>query len=118
MIIMHVKSAEKAKAIQEIAKQLGEGILQIGSRELNRTLIGLYTGKAITRNVTLPPLYNIPDLLIFAGMSEAKLDRFLEDYGAIGLEPVALKAVSTLHNSNWTVFELIQRLQEERSHMP
>ena len=113
MIIMHVEDAGKADAVRRIAKALGEEILTIGGWELNRTLIGLFTGKDIRGEVKLPPLYHMPDLLVFAGMTEEKLDGFLDAYRATKLAPIALKAVSTKHNSNWTVYELICRLQEE-----
>jgi hypothetical protein len=46
-------------------------------------------------------------------MADQKLDLFLEKYRASGLKPVALKAISTRHNANWTVYELITALQEE-----
>ena len=115
MIMMHVDSIEKSKAVTRIAAKLGEKIKPIGYSELNRTLMGLYTGKPVTRQIKLPPLYVMPELLVFVGMSEEKLDRFLEEYQKAGVEPVALKAVSTMHNANWTVYELIEALKAERA---
>ncbi len=113
MIIMHVDNPEKVGEIQKIAKELGEELLRIGGRELDRTLIGLSAGKEIRRKIQLPPLYAMPELLVFVGMADQKLDLFLEKYRASGLKPVALKAISTRHNANWTVYELITALQEE-----
>ena len=113
MIIMHIDSKEKAKIVTGIAGKLGEKVKSIGYPELNRTLIGLFTGKQVTKQITLPPLYVMPELLVFAGMPEERLDRFLEEYKKSGAEPVALKAVSTMSNGNWTVFELIEALKAE-----
>ena len=117
MIIMHMDNPRKAGEIKKIAGELGENILCIGGRELDRTLIGLALGKEIRKKTQLPPLYSMPELLVFVGMGEPKLDLFLQKYRATGLEPVALKAVSTRHNANWTVYELITALQEERASM-
>ncbi len=113
MIIMHIRSEEKNRAICEIADRIGEKVLKIGGRELNRTLIGLYSGKELTGDAKIPPMYQMPELLVFAVMPEKKLDAFLEAYRAEGLEPVALKAVTTLHNAGWTVYELIEQLKKE-----
>ena len=113
MILLHISSREKAAAIGKLAKQIGETVKPIGYAELNRTLLGLHTGKKITKETKLPPLYQMPELLVFVGMPEELLDRFLEAYKATGIEPVALKAVATLHNSSWTVFELIEELTRE-----
>lgn len=113
MIIMHVDDAQKAGEIKKIAKELGEEVLCIGGKDLDRTLIGLSLGKELRRSVKLPLLYAMPELLVFVGMSDPKLDSFLEKYRATGQKPIALKAVSTAHNANWTVYELICALQEE-----
>lgn len=113
MIIMHVEDPQKAGEIKKIAKELGEKILGIGGKELDRTLIGLSLGKEIRRQIKLPPLYAMPELLVFVGMPDQKLDSFLEMYRATGLKPIPLKAVSTANNANWTVYELICALQEE-----
>ena len=113
MIVMHVGDAKKAEGIQKIAKDLGEKVLSIGGKDLDRTLISFSMGKEMRKNMKLPPLYAMPELLLFVGMADAKLDLFLEKYRNAGLAPIALKAVSTKHNAQWTVYELIGRLQEE-----
>ena len=115
MIMMHIDSKEKSKVVTQIAANLGEKVKPIGYSDLNRTLMGLYTGKPVTKPIDLPPLYAMPELLVFAGMPEEKLDRFLEEYKKSGAEPVALKAVSTMHNADWTVYELIEALKAERA---
>lgn len=115
MILMHIDSGNKAAAVHRVAGQIGETVKTIGYKELNRTLLSLHTGKPVTKEVKLPPLYQMPELLVFIGMPEARLDQFLDAYKAAGIEPVALKAMATLHNSNWTVFELIEALKAERA---
>jgi len=115
MILMHIASAEKSAAVRSVAEQMGEEVKLIGYQELNRTLLGLHIGKPVTKEIKLPPLYQMPELLVFVGMPEERLDQFLDAYRAAGIEPVALKAVSTLHNSGWTVFELIEALKAERA---
>lgn len=113
MLIIHVKDQEKAGEIRRIAEEIGEELLVIGGRELCRTLNGLCTGKELRKEVKLPPLYQMPELIIFAKMQDDKLNQFLAKYKAAGLAPVALKAITTKYNIGWTVYELIVALQEE-----
>lgn len=117
MIFMHINSKEKSAAIKRLAAKTGERTKDIGYQDLNRTLLGLHAGKNITGKIEIPPLYQMPEVIVFAGVPEERLDLFLEEYKKAGIEPVALKAVSTMHNGSWTVFELIERLQEECGHL-
>lgn len=113
MIIMHTRDQEKEAGIRQIAEEIGEKVLMIGGRELDRTLIGLCTGREQRKETKLPPLYQMPELIVFARMQDEKLNQFLAKYKATGLPPVALKAITTKYNGSWTIYELIVALQEE-----
>ena len=113
MILMHVNIKEKAEIVRSIATELNEEVKVIGYRELNRTLTGLSLGRVLIGSVSIPKLYQMPELLVFIGMDEDKLDAFLEKYKESKAEPVALKAVATSHNISWTVYELIENLKKE-----
>ena len=117
MIIMHLYDKKKEEAVRKVAGNLKESVKAIGMSELDQTLMGLYSGKSSKHPVKIPPLYFMPELLIFAGMQEETLDAFLEQYKASGAEPIALKAITTPYNSDWTVYELIGELQKEHEKM-
>ena len=59
---------------------------------------------------TAPPMYMLPEMLLFYGMDEEALDRFLEAYRAGGLEKIKRKAVITPTNLGWTLYELAEQL--------
>ena len=51
MILMHIDSGNKAAAVCRVAGQIGETVKPIGYKELNRTLLSLHTGKAVTKEI-------------------------------------------------------------------
>lgn len=113
MILMHINDKTKSETIRNIASDMGEEIKVVGYKDLSRTLTGLSLGRILTKSVKLPALYQMPELLVFIGMDDEKLDGFLERYKESKAEPVKLKAVATAHNIEWTLYELIEHLKEE-----
>jgi hypothetical protein len=63
----------------------------------------------------VPESYQMPELLIFSGVPNTELDRFLEAYKQAGIEAVGLKAIVTPHNLSWTIYELTAELVRERT---
>ena len=62
----------------------------------------------------VPTGYSLPELIIFSGLKDNKLDEFLAEYKKMGIAPIGLKAVVTIHNVNWTMYELAEELVRER----
>ncbi|MCF0229608.1 MAG: DUF3783 domain-containing protein [Parasporobacterium sp.] len=56
---------------------------------------------------------DFPEVLVFSGFSDTELDRFLAAYKEQGLQPIALKAVATPFNMNWTLKALLTELEKE-----
>lgn len=54
------------------------------------------------------------EILVFADFDDKDLDNFLAGYKEAGIEPIALKAVVTPANMNWTFVELYHELVQER----
>ena len=115
MILMRVNEGEKKAAVLYTADKIGEEILEIGPSDLDRVIIGFSKNEDMRRKVNIPPLYQMPELLVFVGFDSDKLDAFLDTYKSTGARPVALKAISTVFNSVWTLFELIEHLKEEQA---
>jgi len=57
------------------------------------------------------------EMLVFCGLSDAQLDRFLRDFRRAGLAPVALKAVLTPDNARWSSVRLREELSREHEAM-
>ena len=60
-----------------------------------------------------PAIFCMPEVLIFAGVSNKTLDEFLASYKRIGLAPIKLKATATPKNVEWTLYRLVRELAEE-----
>jgi hypothetical protein len=63
----------------------------------------------------VPESYQMPEILIFSGVPNTELDRFLAEYKKAGIEQVGLKAIVTPHNLLWTVCELTAEIVRERT---
>lgn len=61
-----------------------------------------------------PAIFCMPEIIIFSGVSDKKLDEFLLSYKNVGLTPTKLKAVTTPKNVGWTLYQLIRELMSER----
>lgn len=119
LVLYHIKASAKEHAIRKLCRQLGLQIRELKASDTN-VEVGVLAGISRTSGRTHekpPVLYEIPDMLIFSGVSEAALDRFLEEYKKAGIEPTGLKAVVTPHNFSWTVYELAAELVRERMSM-
>ncbi len=55
------------------------------------------------------------EMLIFCHMDNTAVNRFLQTAKQMRYAPVALKAILTPTNANWTPVQLCQELQEERA---
>ena len=64
-------------------------------------------------NKKAPALWNMPELILFFGVPDAKLDEFLAEYKKTGMDKINLKAIVTPTNLNWTLYYLIEHLKEE-----
>ena len=60
-----------------------------------------------------PAIFCMPEVIIFAGVSQKTLDEFLFSYKNLGLAPIKLKAVTTPKNVEWTLYHMIRELAEE-----
>lgn len=53
-------------------------------------------------------------MIIFSGLSDAMLDKYLYEYRQSGLPEIKYRAIVTKHNIHWTVLDLYQELVQER----
>ena len=55
----------------------------------------------------------VREMLIFCGLAPDLFDTFLTRYHSLGISPVKLKAVLTVHNAKWTPRKLQAELEKE-----
>lgn len=127
-IIYNIENPGKEQLITELCRQLGIQTKKLKSTDADRKVgdvVGLKieTGKSAagSRNAgrsgqeqKAPKDYKLPELIIFSGFSDEELDTFLDAYKHAGIEPVALKAIVTIHNMSWTIYQIASELQRER----
>lgn len=117
-LIYHLKDVKKESQIIRLCKQLGISTRKIKETDVNvslSVLAGISGVPEMMQTEKAPKDYKMPELLVFSGMADEKLDEFLAEYRKQGIEPVSLKAMVTPHNIGWTVYQLTAELTRERT---
>ncbi|MBO4687913.1 MAG: DUF3783 domain-containing protein [Clostridiales bacterium] len=132
MILMYVDSKEREEAVRSAAASIGERVSSIGPGELSLKLSEIIKKNTVSGGLTpelqrplpfqitppveeaVPPMYQMPEILIFVSIEEEGIRTFLSAFRASGEKPVALKAAVTPFNINWTLYALIGELNRER----
>ncbi len=115
MILLHIPDEEKKKKIENLCRSLKQPVIQVTTADAGRTIGSLLGGKK--EQMPVGSLYQLPEIIIFAGLPDMILDRFLALYKTAGIEPVQLKAVVTRHNIGWTLKDLAAELKKEHEMM-
>lgn len=121
-IMFHTNNLKKEKQIKELCRSLGLVTRAIKQQDINKPLGSICVQGGIKgsslhlkgEKTKAPDKYKLPELIIFSGLSDETIDKFLEEYKKSGIEPVSLKAVVTQTNISWSVYELVCELEKER----
>ena len=121
-VMFHTNNIKKEKQIAALCRSLKLGVRTIKQQDINKQLGGICMqggskgGSVLSKRerTKAPDKYILPELIIFSGLSDETVDRFLEEYKRSGIEPVALKAVVTPTNISWSIYELVCELEKER----
>lgn len=124
-IMFHTNNLKKERQIKELCRNLGLVTRAIKQQDINKTVgtIGVQGGIkgdslfSKGEKIKAPDKYKLPELIIFSGLSDENIDKFLEEYKKSGIEPVVLKAVVTPTNISWSLYELMCELEKEREHL-
>ena len=119
-----INETSKEKQVVNLCRKLGLKTRKLKDSDAKIT-VGTLTGNGKinaspdnqmlnTANQNVPTGYSLPELIIFSGLKDNKLDEFLAEYKKMGIAPIGLKAVVTIHNVNWTMYELAEELIRER----
>ena len=126
-LYIHTDNKEKRSAIEKLCEGLKIEVKEIGYPDLNRTVLDIVASVPImfnNKNINggtvskVPPLFLMPEVILFNGFNDESLQGFLASYRAAGIEKVALKAVVTPYNITWTLYDLIEHLKDESANDP
>lgn len=126
-IYLYTNDINKKNHIKQLTKSIGLEFAEIKASSVNSKvseIIGLPSLTPVSpfsysvslneeENKKAPALWNMPELILFFGVSDAKLDEFLSAYKKAEIEKINLKAIVTPTNLNWTLYYLIEHLKEE-----
>lgn len=124
LIVYKINETSKEKQVVNLCRKLGLKTRKLKDSDAKIT-VGTLTGNSKinaspdnqmlnTANQNVPMGYSLPELIVFSGLKDNKLDEFLAEYKKMGISPIGLKAVVTIHNVNWTMYELAEELVRER----
>lgn len=124
LIMYKINETSKEKQVVNLCRKLGLKTRKLKDSDAKIT-VGTLTGNSKinaspdnqmlnTANQNVPMGYSLPELIVFSGLKDNKLDEFLAEYKKMGIAPIGLKAVVTIHNVNWTMYELAEELVRER----
>ncbi len=121
-ILYYVNDLMHEKRLNDICREIGVATRKLSNANLNSEF-GRVAGvsfktpvKAVVTPMSkalAPVIYQLPECILFAGLSDDMLDEFLTEYKAAGLKPIERKAVLTPSNFTWTIYGLLCEIEKE-----
>ncbi len=120
MILYYVQDEKKRIQMEVLCMSMSIGTKQLKPSDLNTqvgTLIGAKNIEPLdpAKEAKAPAIFCMPEIIIFSGIPDKKLDEFLFSYKKVGMTPTKLKAVITPQNASWSLYHLIRELSMERA---
>ena len=120
MILYYVQDEKKKIQMEVLGMSMSIATKQLKPSDLDTqvgTLAGLKGAPPldIPQEEKAPAIFCMPEIIVFSGISDKKLDECLFSYKKVGLSPTKLKAVITPKNVSWTLYHLIRELSLERA---
>lgn len=122
MVLYYVQDEKKKIQMEVLGMRVSIATKQLKPSDMN-TQVGVLAGLEDivlpdwSREERTPAIFCMPEIIIFSGITDKRLDEFLASYKKLGLAPTKLKAVVTPHNVNWTLYHLIRELSAESARM-
>lgn len=120
LIMFYTNDKNKSEQIINLCRRLDIRTRKMKPSDINMeagNLAGIKISGIKKKKEKAPVEYEMPEVMIFSGISSSDLDTFLEEYKKANITPTALKAVLTPYNISWSLYELITELQRERIQM-
>ena len=120
-VYFYTPKAETREKVQALCGKLGMEFRELVPADLNRyvgEIVGSETSiKRPVRPDKAPIFFQMPEIMLFYGISDSRLDDFLEAYPKAGIDRISYKAVITPFNISWTLYELALELKRENDQM-
>lgn len=116
-ILFYTTSKEKAGQVKALCEKLKIDFRRLTPGDIQQSVSAVVSGDyklPLGKSAPLPALYVQPELMLFSGLKDKTLDRFLAEYRQAGIAPTDLKAVVTPFNCTWTLYQLTEQLLRER----
>jgi hypothetical protein len=113
------EKSDKVRLLKSVLVRMGIRIRNVGSEQLNQTvgaLAGLPGFQEESREQREVPVIE-EEMMVLYGFGSRRLDELLAQLRRAKVPPVALKAVVTETNCNWTFYELYQEIRAEHEKM-
>jgi hypothetical protein len=120
LIMYHVHDEKKKIQLEVLCLSLSIPAKELKASDLNEQVGKLAGIKGVANTLEpekIPALFSMPEVIIFSGVPNNKLDEFLYSYKNVGLTPTKLKAVVTPKNVGWSLYQLIRELGAEAANM-
>lgn len=117
-VLYYVQDENKRIQLEVLCMGMSLQAKQLKTSDLNMQ-VGVLAGMKGIKPVNTdaeekaPAIFCMPEVIIFAGVSDKVLDEFLASYKNIGLAPIKLKAVATPRNAEWTLYHMVRELAQE-----
>lgn len=114
-VLLFQITKDKEAKIQDLCRELGMEAVAVEPKQYLEPLGVLagvpgipHSGK-VYQGMVMPM-----EMMVFSGINQELLDRFLKKYKERAIEPIALKAVLTPTNIFWNAKQLQEELWKER----
>lgn len=117
-VLYYVQDENKRIQLEVLCMGMSLQAKQLKTSDLNMQ-VGVLAGMKGIKHLNVdaeekaPAIFCMPEVIIFAGVSDKVLDEFLASYKNIGLAPIKLKAVATPRNVEWTLYHMVRELAQE-----
>lgn len=118
LAMYYARDEKKKLQLEMLCMSLGIQPKQLKASDLNEQ-IGRLAGikglkmTELSQKKKAPALFCMPEVIIFSGVSDRKLDEFLAAYKSAGADVIGLKAIVTPNNIGWTLYQLAEELVAE-----
>lgn len=114
------EKSEKVRLLKGVLVRMGIRIKNIGPEQVMQK-VGYLTGRKEYEETLPEDGKEIPvipeEMLVLYGFTNRRLDEFLSQLRRAKVPPVALKAVVTETNADWSFYELYQEIRAEHEKM-
>ena len=120
-VYLYTPNAEKREKLKDLCGRLGMECPDLVPADLNRYVAEII-GSETTVKRPVPPekapiFFQMPEMELFYGISDGRLDVFLDECRKAGIDRIECKAVITPYNLSWSLYELALELKRENDQM-